>query len=208
MSVNLVSLVQQNLGYPELLKMDANTQEAVIDTALPAEDRFSQAAIPAVLITIYKYSRSDEMAEKLLKDEQVVSWMSEMQKNAPGEMIQVVAGYAGIAADESGSRMDAIAAESVRLIKLDVGEKGTILDLKNLMADQRNFILPYYRPPCNWELCWMIQPLMTEPIKCWGLFLASCISLGINWQARIPVRPPSLIKNPATNYIGFRIFLC
>jgi len=66
-----------------------------------------------------------------------------MQEKAPGEMIQVVADYAGISAEESGNRMNAIAAESVRLIKLDIGEKGTILDLKNLMADQRNFILPY-----------------------------------------------------------------
>ncbi|MBK6828902.1 MAG: hypothetical protein IPG86_19525 [Chitinophagaceae bacterium] len=155
MSVNLVSLVQQNLGYPELLKMDANTQEAVIDTALPAEDRFSQAAIPAVLITIYKYSRSDEMAEKLLKDEQVVSWMSEMQKNAPGEMIQVVADYAGIPLEESSNRMNAIAAESVRLIKQDIGEKGTILDLKNLMANQRNFILPYL--PASMQLGTMLD---------------------------------------------------
>ena len=135
MPINLVSLVQQNLGYPALIKMDANTQEAVIDTSLPAEDRFSQAAIPAVLITIYKYSRADENAEKLLKDEAVPEWMTLMQEKAPGEMIQVVADY--------GNRMNAIAAESVRLIKLDIGEKGTILDLKNLMADQRNFILPY-----------------------------------------------------------------
>ncbi len=143
MPINLVSLVQQNLGYPALIKMDANTQEAVIDTSLPAEDRFSQAAIPAVLITIYKYSRADENAEKLLKDEAVSEWMTLMQEKAPGEMIQVVADYAGISAEESGNRMNAIAAESVRLIKLDIGEKGTILDLKNLMADQRNFILPY-----------------------------------------------------------------
>ena len=79
--------------------MDANTQEAVIDTSLPAEDRFSQAAIPAVLITIYKYSRADESAEKLLKDEAVSEWMTLMQEKAPGEMIQVVADYAGISAE-------------------------------------------------------------------------------------------------------------
>jgi len=55
MSINLLEIVQKNLGYPTLQKIDPNTQVVVADDKKPDEDKFSQAAIPAVLAAFYKY---------------------------------------------------------------------------------------------------------------------------------------------------------
>ena len=76
MSVNLLELVQQDLGYPELQKIDPNTQVMVEDINAPVENKFSQAAIPAVLAGLYKYVQSDEGATVLLRSSDSTRWVN------------------------------------------------------------------------------------------------------------------------------------
>lgn len=63
MSINLLQTVQENLGYSPLQKIDANTQLVTVEANTPGEERFSQAAIPAVLTALYKYSQTDKGAD-------------------------------------------------------------------------------------------------------------------------------------------------
>jgi predicted methyltransferase len=143
MAINLTGLIQKNLGYPALLKMDANTQEVVIDSDQPAEERFSQAAIPAVLIALYKFTRADETAEMLLYNGKIGDWMTVIHNGNAEKVIKAVANYASQPTGRTWERMNAIAGEAVRLIKDAIGTGGTAMDVKTLMADQRNYILPY-----------------------------------------------------------------
>jgi hypothetical protein len=143
MTINLTGLVQKNLGYPALLKMDANTQEVLNDTDLQREDRFSQAAIPAVLIALYKFTRADEAAIMLLNKAKIGDWMTVIHNENAAKVVKVVADYSSLPMDITWNRMNAIARESVRLINEAIGNGGTAMDVKTLMAGQRNNILPF-----------------------------------------------------------------
>jgi hypothetical protein len=142
MATNILHAIQKNLGYPVLQKIDANTQEvAHKDTA--GEDRFGQAAIPAVLIALYEYTRSDEGSERILHGDVAGSWITLIFNGYVNEAVKKVSVYAEQSFDDSLQKMNAIADEAVRLIKERVGAGGTLTEVKNLLAHQRNDVLPY-----------------------------------------------------------------
>ena len=60
MAINIVEEVQKKLNLPELQKIDPNTQEVKKPENMTSENYLGQAAIPTVLIGLYKYSRTKE----------------------------------------------------------------------------------------------------------------------------------------------------
>ena len=56
MSANLVEIIQKNLGYPELKKIDPNTDEVRSSANEFNEHDLGQAAIPAILISMCNYT--------------------------------------------------------------------------------------------------------------------------------------------------------
>jgi hypothetical protein len=172
MAINLTSLVQKNLGYPALLKMDAKTREVVIAADLPAEVRFSQAAIPAVLFSFYKFTRANETAEMLLYNGKIGDWMTVIHNGNTEKVIKVVADYSSQPIDGAWEKMNVIAGEAVRLLKKAIGTRGTAVDVKTLMARQRNYILPYL--PAEIQLAAMlIESTLEDRInKIKGRYLA------------------------------------
>ena len=79
MSINLLKKVQENLHYPQLQKIDPNTQQA--DNSNTITDNFSQAAIPVILTGLYKLSSSDEGAEVILRGGNSADWVSKIFNN-------------------------------------------------------------------------------------------------------------------------------
>ena len=64
--MNLVETIQQKLGFEPLQKIDPNTQEVAVNTN--SEAALAQAAIPSVLIALYKYTLSDEGADDVIRE--------------------------------------------------------------------------------------------------------------------------------------------
>ncbi len=146
MSINLLKTVQENLGYPSLHKIDPNTQTIKTDTdktAADKTDRLSQATIPATLIAIYKYSRADEGAENILHAAPATDWTGFIFPDHREEVIGKIMAYSGKKTDEVITSINRIATEAVKIIQQQIGEHGTIKDVKTILIDSKNDVLPY-----------------------------------------------------------------
>ena len=56
--MELINKIREQLGFPPFIKIDHNTQQA--EAGAGNHQKLGQAAICAVLVGIYKYSRSEE----------------------------------------------------------------------------------------------------------------------------------------------------
>ena len=142
MSINLLESVQQNLGYAPLHKIDPNTQDNSWDKT-PLENRFAQAALPAVLTALYLCSQSDECAKEILENESACNWMDKIFVDNTRPAIQIIADYSGQTTEETVTRMNVIANEAVRVVKTQLPEASGIKDVKLFFSNQRNNILLY-----------------------------------------------------------------
>lgn len=149
MSINLIETVQQNLGYPPLQKIDPNTQQVVADKKTPAEDKFSQAAIPAVLTALFSYVQSDNGATAFLNGDHATNWVGRIFDDNKKEVIQTVADYALKSNADTVTGMNTIANEAVKLVKENLSEKAGIKEVKLFFSNQKNNILLYLPAALN-----------------------------------------------------------
>ncbi|MEP7107658.1 MAG: hypothetical protein ABI760_06735, partial [Ferruginibacter sp.] len=143
MSINLIETIQVNLHYPPLQKIDPNTQEVVTNDHKPAEHRFSQAAIPAVLTGLYEYATTDAGAENILRGNISTNWMALVFDDTKNEVIKRIASYSTDSNEDSLKQMNDIAREAVRLIRENIKPEGTMMDVKRFMSAQTSTILLY-----------------------------------------------------------------
>src|ERR1700740_3695247 len=94
MSVNLITAIQENLGYPPLKKIDPNSQEVSIGKDDAITNKFSQAAIPAVLTALYRYVQTDEGAADVLNIKNSDNWTAKIFDDNRREAIQTITAYA------------------------------------------------------------------------------------------------------------------
>jgi hypothetical protein len=144
--MNLLEKVQQNLGYPTLQKIDVSTDKIIDDSTTPNEDKFSQAAIPAVLAALYKYVQTDEGATEVLNGNDDTKWIAKMFDEQKKDAIEIIASYSKQSNENPLDKMHTIANEAVKITKETVGENGTIMDVKQFFKQQKNNILLYLLP--------------------------------------------------------------
>jgi hypothetical protein len=143
MSINLLDTVQQNLGFSALQKMDPNTHTIIENPDTPDEERFSQAAIPAVLAGLYKYVQSDEGANEFLQKDKTFDWMSSIFGEDKKNVIQSIAKYSLQSGEDPVLKMNLIANEAVRLVKENIPAEPSPKDVRTFMHDQLKNILLY-----------------------------------------------------------------
>ncbi|MGF2413153.1 MAG: hypothetical protein ACQUYJ_12555 [Ferruginibacter sp.] len=149
MSINLLETVQQHLGYPVLHKIDPNTQQVTGENQTPDENKFSQAAIPAVLTAIYKYVQADEGATQLLQGDDSVNWIDKIFNDHKKEAIQIIASYAKQSGEDPVAKMNAIATETVKIVKTHLPENAGIKEVKAFFKNQKATILLYLPADLN-----------------------------------------------------------
>ena len=141
MSINLLKKVQENLHYPQLQKIDPNTQQA--DNSNTSTDNFSQAAIPVILTGLYKLNSSDEGAEVILRGENSADWVSKIFNNNKKEIIEKIAAYSNPQKEISSTELNNIAAESIKIIKENIPEYTTVKEVRLFLSNQTDNIFPY-----------------------------------------------------------------
>lgn len=149
MSINLLETVQKNLNYPPLQKIDPNTQRVVIDDSTPDEDKFSQAAIPAVLTALYRFVQSDDGAETFLRGDNSTNWVSKIFDDHKQEAVQTISAYALQSKADPIAKMNAIANETVNVVKAKLPAGADIKELKLFFSNQRSNILLYLPAALN-----------------------------------------------------------
>ena len=117
MAFNIIESIQKSLGYPELQKIDPNTQEVKKPGDLSPENYLGQAAIPAVLTGIYKFTRTEEGNAEILKGELKGILLSIIFGSTKNEVVEKVSKYTGHSVDYTSDKMEDIARAAVRVIR-------------------------------------------------------------------------------------------
>lgn len=149
MTTNLVEIIQINLGYPPLKKIDPNVQVQDVKTVevdSAAAGPLAQAGIPAVLTGLYKMSRNDEGSTKILNSSDAKDTLAVIFNNNEGQLVENVAQYAAVSPDQAESHLENIADEALRILKEHAVEPAK---LKQYMNDQRHNILVYLPAALN-----------------------------------------------------------
>ncbi|TDH20046.1 hypothetical protein EXU57_21675 [Segetibacter sp. 3557_3] len=121
MSINLVEAVQAKLGCPALHKIDPNTQEIIKDDK--PVDLLAQAAIPTVLIEMYKASTNEQQAANLLRENSSSSGAKDLFKDDYTSVVERVAAYSHKSVEEAGHEMDKVTHASHAVLRENL--KGT-----------------------------------------------------------------------------------
>ena len=143
MAIDLVEQIQKNLGFPELQKMDPNTQEVKKPENLSGEDYLPQAAIPTVLLGLYKFSGDKDGNKAILTQSFSSSLLSTIFGKNENLVVSKVSEYTGAGTDYTSRKMEEIAGEAVRLVKENVSGEGSDSSVREYLIDQRNNILLY-----------------------------------------------------------------
>lgn len=139
--MNLVETIQQNFGFEPLQKIDPNTQEVPVNT--DSEAALAQAAIPSVLIALYKYTLSDEGAEDVIREKISTEWVNAFFGKNMGMATIKIADYASVSTQHAYEVMESVAVEAVKQVQQnEAGDEEATL-VKKFMNDQRSNILAY-----------------------------------------------------------------
>jgi len=141
MVTNIVEAIQKNLGYQPLRKVDPNTQEIKEANKMSPEEKLPQAAIPAVLAAMIKYSDGPD-GINLLSDNENKDWLGTIYGGKEQDAIKKVAEYAGGTPDEAKRQMENISNETVRILK-DIVKTADAEKLRSFMNSQRHSILSH-----------------------------------------------------------------
>ncbi len=141
MADNLVDTIQKNLGFPQLQKIDPNTQEVKKPEEMSAQDYLPQAAIPVVLLGLYKFSRTEEGNIELLKGELQNKLLKTIFGKSTEKVITKVASNTGNTTEFAASKMEVIAWEALSIIRKDLSVQPTDANVKTYLADQRHNLL-------------------------------------------------------------------
>jgi hypothetical protein len=140
--INLIELIQKNLGYSELHKIDPNTQDIKTDEKNFGMQTTTQAAIPAIVCGLcYKLGTSQGM-ERLLSAENK-QWMDIIFGKEKDELISSIANYSNIQGIMVEQECDHIANEAVRLLKENLPGTTNPAGTALFLAEQRANALLY-----------------------------------------------------------------
>lgn len=138
---NIIEAIQMNLGYSSLQKIDPNSQQTKKHQEQASVEKLAQAAIPAVLTAVYKFSRTDAGSNVLIKGMEKQDWLSVIYAGKEKEAVEKVAQFAGVDPSEADTHMENIADEAVKVIRESVGTNPNAEKVKTYMNSQRHNIL-------------------------------------------------------------------
>jgi hypothetical protein len=149
MANNIVEQIQANLAYTPVKKVDPNSQ----DTKKPLDDhsveKLGQAAIPAVLTALYKFTRTEDGCNMVISGTERADWLSLIYNGKESEAVEKVAHYSGVSDNQAESHMENIADEAIKLTKQNGGDPPTAEGVKTYMSMQRHNILVHLPAALN-----------------------------------------------------------
>lgn len=147
MANNIIETIQSNLGYPPLQKVDPNSQDAKDKYAHGSPEKLGQAAIPAVLTALYKYTRTERGCQAIVAASGSEDWLSEIYGGNEATAVEKVAQYAGSTTEQAEGHMENIADEAIRVVKSESNLKPE--KVKTYVSSQRHNILQYLPAAMN-----------------------------------------------------------
>jgi len=147
MKVHLLQSLQQFFGYPELQKIDPNTQE-MKDIASPDyQYRFSQAVIPSVIVGLSKFLHTEQGWRLLQSGENYPNWGSRVFGRHNTELCKRIADYSDIRWEEVMHKVHEMLERAIWMVR-NSGIKSAA-DMKLFIEAERNYALTYLPAKIN-----------------------------------------------------------
>src|SRR5918993_706368 len=105
MTTNLVEIIQKNLQYPALHKIDPNLQDIKNKGAGEAIDLLAQSAIPAVLAGLFILSRTDKGCTSIIAADRVEDSLGLIFKGEEDRVVEKIARYADVSVTQAESHL-------------------------------------------------------------------------------------------------------
>jgi hypothetical protein len=141
MANNIIETIQANLAYSPVEKVNPNSQDIKDKDGDHLLEKLGQAAIPAVLTAMYKFTRTDDGCNMIISGTDREDWLSVIFHGKEREAVEKVAHYADVTGNRAEGHMENIADESVKLMKEVAGSEPTPEKIKTYMNMQRHNIL-------------------------------------------------------------------
>ncbi len=154
--MNIIEEVQKASGHAPVQKVDPNTQAPQNEDASQAS-QLSQAAIPVILTGLYKYTRTEEHAQNILRGNNSTNttWTDEIFGEQSDDVVSQVASYAHVGNDKAESAMDDAAVGAMQVIKNNLGAEATAAQVSAFFKDNRSEILKHL--PAALQLGYLIN---------------------------------------------------
>lgn len=143
MAVNIVEEVQKRLGWPELQKIDPNTQEIKRPENMSVEDYLGQAAIPTVLTGLYKFSKSENGNAELINGDFGANALQKIFGETTDNAISRVADVTGNTFEYAASQMEKVANQAIAVVRDEISSEPTSAAITEYLSNQRHNILTY-----------------------------------------------------------------
>ncbi|HEX4375260.1 MAG TPA: hypothetical protein VHZ50_18285 [Puia sp.] len=114
--MNLVEIIQTNLGYPPIKKIDPNTSEPKDKQGNFESGSLAQAAIPVTILGLMNYIDENELNASELNPE-IQDELDEIFARKSSEMVSGVATYSGNTEENTRHEMNFILKEAIRAVK-------------------------------------------------------------------------------------------
>ncbi|MEO6453137.1 MAG: hypothetical protein ABIN97_03650 [Ginsengibacter sp.] len=143
MAVNIVEEIRKKLGIAELQKIDPNTQEVKKPENITPQNYLWQAAIPAVLLGLYKFSGNKDGNAAILKRSFTSNLLPAIFGKDEAKTIAHVAEYTANTSEYTAEKMEQVADHAISVINENISGEKSDTAVRQFLIDQRNNILVY-----------------------------------------------------------------
>ena len=147
MAENIVTTLQEKLGFQHFEKIDPNAPQGKRDLLVnPTTNHYTQAAVIAVLVGIYKYGSSTEGAADLLSTGIDNNLFEKLFGDKEKELVESVSYYGDKNYQSTHLLMQTAAKEAIDIIRKAVGTEATPQKTVSYITGQRHNILVHLPP--------------------------------------------------------------
>lgn len=147
MSENIVTALQEKMGFAPFEKIDPNAPQGKRELWLSKDaNHFTQVAAIAVLVGIYETGSKPEGASLLMHSSNSANNLSLIFADKKEEVIRAVSKYGDQTIETASDEMSAIAATAIAEIKSSVSENAGDDTVAAFIAAQRHNILVHLPP--------------------------------------------------------------
>jgi hypothetical protein len=141
MQQHLIQSLQQYFGFPELKKIDPNTQEVSEKGPAVQQLKFGQAMVPSVIIGVERFVHSELGWRTFLSGENYPNWGSRIFGRNNAELCKRIAEYSDMRSEEVMHKMHEMVERAVWMIR-NSGMKSDA-DTKQFIEKEKNIALLY-----------------------------------------------------------------
>ncbi len=143
MMKNIIVEVQEKMDIPALVKIDPNTQEVPVEYEQGQTEKFHQAILTAVMAGIFEAGKVEEKIEHISNAPLDLNWASEIFGENKTRVLENISRYTSYPVAEIEITLNKIAMLAIDLIRTHAQPNERLTDIKNLIAGQRDYFLPY-----------------------------------------------------------------